>query len=175
MNKTLAALSVGAFLATTGSAPADIYYFEVPLDGGQEFPGPGDPDGTGLAMLWFDSVNGLVTWDISVNDIGLLTADHIHEGAAGVAGPVRINFGGSLIGGPLFDADVSLLLADPTQYYVNVHNADFPAGAIRGQLPAVPTAVIPEGSTWLAMLGVAGAGWMRWHRRRSATPTDSPK
>jgi hypothetical protein len=33
---------------------------------------------------------------------------------------------------------VSDLLANPSSYYVNVHNADFPAGVLRGQLGSTP-------------------------------------
>ena len=32
------------------------------------------------------------------------------------------------------DAVTSAILANPAGYYVNIHNADFPDGAVRGQL-----------------------------------------
>ena len=35
---------------------------------------------------------------------------------------------------PLGDAVVADILAHPENYYVNVHNAEHPGGAIRGQL-----------------------------------------
>lgn len=153
--------------ATTLSSPATIYFFDVPLDGAQEAPNPGDPDGTGRALLYFDDVALSVAWDITVQDIAPFTVDHIHNAPAGAGGPVRIDFMSSLSGFTV-DPDVALLLADPTQWYVNVHNGDFPGGAVRGQLPAVPTAIIPEASTWLGIvgLGALGAGHCAWRRMR---------
>ena len=35
---------------------------------------------------------------------------------------------------PQGDVVVADILANPEDYYVNVHNAEFPSGAIRGQL-----------------------------------------
>jgi hypothetical protein len=149
---------------------ASIHVFEVPLNGAQEAPGPGDPDGTGLATLLFDDVANSVTWDITVANIEPITLDHIHFAPAGAPGPVVIDFGGTLIGGPIVDPDVANVLLDPTQYYVNVHNADFPAGAVRGQLPAFPTRIIngevPEPfalTIWL-LLGLAAAGCRSLYR-----------
>jgi hypothetical protein len=128
-------LAVAALLATAMVSPANTYKFEVALDGAQEVPGPGDSDGSGLATLFLNDADNSIVWNITVNNIVLpITGDHIHEAAAGVAGPVVINFGGQLLGGPLVDSDVANILANPTGYYVNVHNADYPAGAIRGQL-----------------------------------------
>jgi hypothetical protein len=118
----------------------------------------------------FDDVANSVTWDIDVFDILLpVSAAHIHSAPAGVAGPVRIDFAGMLDGGPIVDPDVAGVLANPTQFYVNVHNADFPAGAVRGQLPSAPTRIIngevPEPTTFTvwAVLGLAAicCSWRR--------------
>jgi hypothetical protein len=159
MKHTIALTALLSLLTDIGSSRADIVYFEVPLSGAQESPGPGDPDGTGLAKLWFDSAANSVTWDITVADIAPFTLDHIHRGAAGAAGPVRIDFASQLSGGPLVDPDVALLLADPTQYYVNVHTADFPAGAVRGQLGEPKS--VPDSigflSSLVAFLSIAAA------------------
>jgi len=103
------------------------------LVGGSEVPGPGDTDGFGLADVRVGSSR--VCWRITVKDTEPIVAAHIHAGPRGVAGPVVV---------PLepFDngcADVRSRLGrfikgHPQQFYVNLHTADFPSGAVRGQL-----------------------------------------
>jgi CHRD domain len=74
------------------------------------------------------------------------TAAHIHVGPPGVAGPVVVPLfaapGGlppelSGVSGCVTGVDPALIRAirrHPRQYYVNIHNAPFPDGAIRSQL-----------------------------------------
>ena len=63
---------------------------------------------------------------------------HIHIGAEGIAGPVVQGLtaptDGHSSGCVVNDALADALAADPGNYYVNVHNAEYPAGAVRGQL-----------------------------------------
>jgi hypothetical protein len=119
------------------------------LSGGNEVPGPGDTDGTGVAELNVAPRNGALCFSIAVEGITLpATAAHVHTGAAGVAGDVVVTleppmaFGSGVAGtssGCVTKLSGSLLkdiVTNPSQYYVNVHNADFPNGAIRGQLAA---------------------------------------
>jgi hypothetical protein len=73
-----------------------------------------------------------------------VTAAHIHLGATGVAGPVVVPFFNtalgdtiSSVGGCVHDVDPGLIKNihdSPSEYYVNVHDTDFPKGAIRDQL-----------------------------------------
>jgi hypothetical protein len=167
MFKTVAmSLALAGLLAATSAADAALIRFTVPLTGAQEVPGPGDPDGSGTATLWFRAATNEVTWSIVIADVALpATAAHIHQAPAGVAGPVRVDFVGQLTGGPLVDADVAAILANPTGWYVNVHNADHPAGAVRGQLP-VDFAVVDEpGTLALAVLGLLALAFAAYRRR----------
>jgi hypothetical protein len=74
------------------------------------------------------------------------TAAHVHEGNAGVNGPIVITLTPPATGDPgasseCLTVDTTLLadiLQHPSQYYVNVHNATFPGGAIRDQLVRHP-------------------------------------
>ena len=72
-----------------------------------------------------------------------LLAAHIHVAPVGQAGPVVVPLFTQPVNaatvGPtcLTDLDKNLLkdiLRSPQDYYVNVHNAPFPNGAVRGQL-----------------------------------------
>ena len=114
------------------------------LAGDAEVPGPGDPDGTGDAFLAFDSDLDEICASIFVDSIDTATAAHIHSGIEGVAGPVVVTLptpgaDGLAEGCVAVDqAVIDAILADPAAFYINVHNAEFPDGAVRGQVSGEP-------------------------------------
>lgn len=111
------------------------------LTGAAEVPA-GDADGSGTADIIINHGQGEVCWTIHVDDITLpATAAHIHIGPAGVAGPVVVPLSAPGADGSADGCrqEVSQdiirgMLVAPELFYVNVHNADFPGGAVRGQL-----------------------------------------
>lgn len=134
-----AALALATAFAFTGVASAGGRPISIDLVGATEVPGPGDPDGSGTASFTFNPGRGQVCYDYSVTGVGPLLAAHIHVAPAGSAGPVVIPTpptsatGGS--GCVTVERDLIVaILIDPSAYYFNVHNADFPPGALRGQL-----------------------------------------
>lgn len=136
-----AALTIWLGAATPASAV--IINFVVPLSGANEFPpGSGDPDGSGTANLTIDTVLLTISWNITVANLDTVILDHIHTGAAGVNGPIIVDFGGLLVGGPINDPDLAAVIANPAGHYVNVHTNTFPNGAIRGQIPEPGTALL---------------------------------
>lgn len=125
--------------AAQESAEGESLMFSVTLTGAAQAPGPGDEDGTGTAQVMLDPANGELCYDLTVEGIEPATAAHIHAGVAGEAGgvvvPLEAPTEGSSNGCVEVEAAVlRKIAANPTGYYINVHNADFPAGAIRGQL-----------------------------------------
>jgi hypothetical protein len=109
------------------------------LTGDAEIPGPGDPDGTGEAFITLNKGLSKVCFQISVSDIAPATATHIHVSPEGIAGPVVVGLvpptSGFSSGCVSADRDlIENIIQNPSEYYVNVHNAPFPAGAVRGQL-----------------------------------------
>jgi hypothetical protein len=110
--------------------------------GANEVPGPGDPDGSGTARLRLNQGRHRVCFTIEVTGIALpATAAHIHTGAAGVAGAPVVTLGApdetGISTGCVTDVARSLIKdirKHPADYYVNVHNAEYPDGAIRAQL-----------------------------------------
>ena len=122
-------LITGAALAADGGARR-----VTTLSGAEEVP-PADPDGSGFARISLNYGQGQVCWEVSYQGIAAPVAAHIHSAPAGVNGPVvvplnPINFGCVTVENGLIKA----IIQNPELYYVNVHNADFPGGALRGQL-----------------------------------------
>lgn len=123
-----------------GSATAGGRPFTATMIGADEAPGPGDPDGTGTAHFTLNQGQGEVCFELEVSNIAPATAAHIHLAPPGSPGPIVVPLTPPTNGsssGCISGVDPDLIKAirqDPDAYYVNVHNADFPAGAIRAQL-----------------------------------------
>ena len=107
----------------------------------------GDANGAGEAYVFgIDGDPTTLCYVLLVEKIDTAIAAHIHEGAAGTNGPVVVNLAAPADGNAadcltegeagkfVGDQTVAEILANPGNYYVNVHNAEYPGGAIRGQL-----------------------------------------
>ncbi|MGP4044820.1 CHRD domain-containing protein [Streptomyces sp. 2A115] len=117
---------------------------EVPVAGG---PAVGDQDGAALEFVKVegDTVSVAVKW----RGTGKPTLLHIHQGAKGSNGGVKVDFTkllenakGRTVTGTVKVQDAALLgqlKADPGSFYANLHSAEFPGGAVRGQLHKVTT------------------------------------
>ena len=122
------ALSASGLSAAT-AAPA------IPLNGEQEA-AAADPDGHGFFAYTLEGTT--FCWTLSWQGIETATAAHVHRAPRHVAGSIVIPLsvasspasGCTTIAADLADG----IRTDPKAYYVNVHNATFPGGAIRGQL-----------------------------------------
>ena len=150
----IAVPTVGLFAwsAIAGAGHTNVL-LETSLDGRNEVSDSGnnglvgDPNGRGEAYVF--GVDGDATtlcYVLTVSKIDTATMAHIHEGAAGTNGPVVVNLAapgdgnaadcltegepGKFVGGQT----VADILENPEEYYVNVHNAEYPGGAVRGQL-----------------------------------------
>jgi hypothetical protein len=128
--------AAGITLGTGGVAVAATT-LTARLSGQAEIPAAGN--GTGSATITLKRKRGQICYAITLKGVGSVAAGHIHKGGKTVAGPIAV---------PLFDepttkpsgcvsAQRSVIRAikrHPRRYYVNVHNARYPAGAARGQL-----------------------------------------
>ncbi len=107
----------------------------------------GDPNGRGEAYVFgIDGDATTLCYVLTVDKIATATGAHIHEGAKGENGPVVVNLAVPADGNAadcltegepmkfVGNQTVEEILENPEDYYVNVHNDEYPGGAIRGQL-----------------------------------------
>jgi hypothetical protein len=118
------------------------------LKGKDEVPGPGSKKGKGSAVIKAKPGKRKVCYELEWRNIMAPTAAHVHRGVAGEAGPIKVPLfttqqaGSAKSGCAKKDANgkklrkklVKKIKRKPEMFYVNVHNAEFSAGAIRGQL-----------------------------------------
>ena len=154
----LLVLGLGLALAFGGcdKGTDDAEVFQATLSGSNEVPARSTA-GLGETGFTFDGTT--VRFAIEVDDILDVTQAHIHSGAAGVNGPVRVflfppppasaatstpfstadrrilsegSFTAADVGGVTFDELLSQMRGGTA--YVNVHTRTFPGGEIRGQI-----------------------------------------
>jgi hypothetical protein len=174
----IALVSSGLVLAAP--ARGAIFDFHAVLLGSSEVPANAS-SATGTADVVLNDGTGILS--ITETFTGLSApaiAAHIHCCTpAGITAPVALPFGSfptttSGTFSQTFDLATPLLLVNgitEAQFiagleaglgYVNIHDANFPGGEIRGQL--IPT--VPEPSTWaMLLIGFAGIGFASYKRR----------
>lgn len=133
-------LAAMAAFALAAPASAQDVRLSAHLTGAAERPAAGDPDGAGHATFTASTTQNQVCYDIAVEKIAPATMAHIHKAPATAAGPPVLTLqapgpDGKAKGCASADAGlVADIAANAAAYYVNVHNGEFPAGAVRGQL-----------------------------------------
>jgi hypothetical protein len=141
---TCALGAVGLALAAGGTDSSTLF---ASMNGANEInantgsKGAGDPDGAGGSTVTFDGTD--VCFGITVKNLDSPVAAHIHLGNANENGPVVVTLAPPADGDPgassgcvtgVDSALAAAIMANPSKYYVNVHTAVFPGGAVRGQL-----------------------------------------
>lgn len=143
------ALSLLAAACSDDALPGEL--FQATLSGLNEVP-PRSTAALGAAALRPEGSS--VSYRVEVTSLSGVTGAHIHTGAVGANGPVRVNLlpqgapagtvQGILASGSFGAADLvgisfeELLAAMRSGgAYVNVHTAAFPDGEIRGQVQVV--------------------------------------
>ncbi|MER3466138.1 MAG: hypothetical protein C4340_02910 [Armatimonadota bacterium] len=133
---------------------------------------PNGSQAVGSVSMSYNDVTNMFDMAVLVAGIAQtdLIASHIHQGPAGVNGPVIFNIGpgsdytqtpNGLMrilqnAGPVPESNEVFLLS--SRNYVNIHTAQFPGGEIRGQLT-----VVPEPATTVVTMGL---GLLAARRRR---------
>lgn len=145
--RTFAVGAAAAGILTLTAGPASAAHTvlgsqTVGLNGQQEAGHAGDPNGSGKVTLSFDELPNEVyriCTELTTRNIDAPEAAHIHEAPRGEDGQVVVTLDISTAD----DADTCTTVAEatffeifeqPADYYVNVHNAAFPGGAVRGQM-----------------------------------------
>lgn len=126
----MAAVALAGLSAPAVAAPVVLVATLTGADAGS-----GDADGSGSFTVEVDADAGDFCYTLKASNIDKPTMAHVHEGAAGInGGPVITLEMAEDLCIAVEPAKLEPILANPANFYVNVHNAAYPAGAIRGQL-----------------------------------------
>jgi hypothetical protein len=133
MAAPVVAIGMAAAPPLVSAAPAA---YHATLSAAEE-PSHGPSGGAGTAKVTIDGSQLCydLTWNAAT---GTPQAGHIHQGAKGTEGPIVVvlNPTTSHTCTTVAPAVAQGIAADPSGYYVNLHTAGYPNGAIRGQLAA---------------------------------------
>ena len=145
----LTAVLLAASLGGACSSDEDLTFFEATLSPDNEVP-PRASGATGVARMTFDGTT--VTFLVAAANLNSYTQGHIHSGAAGVNGPVRVFLlqfqtpalsiaqgtiaEGSFTAADMVNYDFNTLIEEMRAgtAYVNFHSTTYPGGEIRGQV-----------------------------------------
>lgn len=138
------ALLVSADAAAKPAAPGVTTYMirltgQAEISNVQTTHSVGDRDGSGQVRLSVDPARKQVCYDFTVSKLATPLMAHIHKGPRPRNGPSVITlFTGS--GGDLNDCvmwtekRLAEIVANPSNFYVNLYTTEYPDGALRGQL-----------------------------------------
>lgn len=135
--------------------PSNLTVFTVQLSALNEVPPVSNAENTarGTAVITINSQANTVDFSVSLNSFpttSTLTGAHIHPGAAGVNGGVVVNTGLTAANAPSLSSGsatfsftgitpqsadtIAQILANPQNFYFNVHSSANGGGVVRGQL-----------------------------------------
>ncbi len=152
VRRLLAVLVLAVLVAIVAAIPAaaettstKCTAFAV-LKPGNEVP-PVDSRASGATLVHIDGTRVSFTTVIGNPARETFILGHIHRGAAGVIGPVVVDFFDGMstrrlftqfdTGAPRGMFDPAEICGNPAGFYVNYHTEAFPGGAIRGQLTSL--------------------------------------
>jgi hypothetical protein len=150
-------------LALTASAQATTYSETFVLTGAQQVP-PVNTSGFGAANVnvGVDTATHTLTWNIIYTGLSsaLTGAEFRGPAQSGATGPIAVNIGSlsGLTSNPLAgsttisNSQVQQIING--QWYVSLDTQENPGGELRGQLPAMSSAPVPEPAA-LSLLGLA--------------------
>ncbi|MFC4009717.1 CHRD domain-containing protein [Nonomuraea purpurea] len=136
----LLASALFAVPAPAQAASGDEVFLAAGLRGANEVGAKGDADGRSTVVLKISGNE--ITFAARWNKIGAPAAGHVHLGAKGANGDVKLDFFTKplpktvlgVTGTVKTDAElVKSLVDDPGGFYANLHDAAHPKGAVRGQ------------------------------------------
>ncbi len=173
--RTIAASLIGLLGVATTPSRAAMLTWSISANGAKEVtaagtPNQGDPDGTAVGFIILNNGTGsgntgsaTININLSNLDVGTidLTGNHIHQAPSTTTGAIVLDFGdpdtirsGNTLSGTitgLSATTITSIFNSPTGFYYNIHNAQFPGGAVRDQLPEPGTIGLASVAAMMAL------------------------